>query len=282
MHSKKEYSSFRERSEAEQRVKIAEDLGRFARKRSARGCREREFASNDPRQNLFPILRRGGPTGVLRPFPLHCRVPVAFVTPAEAFFLLRDPAGIRVYARLGNQRECGLFAFSARIDAEARGDRIHRDANIELTGFPLPRRGNGKLQVHMRFVKRLVLRETNIPVDPRKIRAGTSGRVEARIEFQRCVREFFQQAAERLNKSSLIAVTVRVHPLLAVMATEILEKLKRFTGEDSLCGKHGIPQSFRLIHCIASLSDHVSTPASIGLCWEPCPMPSSWHAGPHF
>src|SRR5260370_5075104 len=239
MHSKKEYSSFRERSEAEQRVKIAKELGRLARKCLARGRRGREFSADDPCQNLFPILRRGGPTGVLRPFPLHCRVPVAFVTPAEAFFLLRDPAGIRVYARLGYQCECGLFALSARIDAEARGDRIHRDANIELTGFPLPRRGNGKLQVHMRFVKRLVLRETNIPVDPRKIRAGTSGRVEARIEFQRCVREFFQQAAERLNKSSLIAVTVRVHPLLPIVSAAVLEKLKRFAGEHGFVRCHG-------------------------------------------
>src|SRR5260370_19542545 len=116
MHSKKEYSSLRQRSEAQQRGKIAEDLGRFARKRSARGCREREFASNDPRQNLFPILRRGGPTGVLRPFPLHCRVPVAFVTPAEAFFLLLDPAGIRDYARLVHQPEPGPFPFSAPIN----------------------------------------------------------------------------------------------------------------------------------------------------------------------
>jgi hypothetical protein len=86
------------------------------------------------------------------------------------------------------------------------------------------------------------------------------------------VREFFQQAAERLNKSNLIAVTVRVHPLLAVMAAEILEKLKRFAGEDSLCGKHGMPQSFRLIHCVASLRVHDSKPASIGLCCEACPM----------
>src|SRR5260370_369456 len=239
MHSKKEYSSLRQRSEAQQRGKIAEDLGRFARKRSARGCREREFASNDPRQNLFPILRRGGPAGVFRPFPLHHRVPVAFVTPAEALLLFCDPAGIRVYARLGNQCECGLFAFSARIDAEARGDRIHRDANIELTGFPLPRRGNGKLQVHVRFVKRLVLRETNIPVDTRKIRAGTSGRVETRIEFQRCGREFLQHAPEGLDDGSLISFTVRVHPLLPIVSAAVLEKLKRFAGEHGFVRCHG-------------------------------------------
>src|SRR5260370_17410340 len=102
MHSKKEYSSFRQRSEAQQRVKIAEDLGRFARKRSARGCREREFASNDPRQSLFPILRRCGPAGVFRPFPLHRRVPVAFVTPAQPLLFFSDPAVIRSYPRLAN------------------------------------------------------------------------------------------------------------------------------------------------------------------------------------
>src|SRR5258707_3664208 len=59
MHSEKEYLSLRQRSETKERVKVAKDLGGFARKRSARGRGGREFASDDPRQNLFPILRRG-------------------------------------------------------------------------------------------------------------------------------------------------------------------------------------------------------------------------------
>src|SRR5258708_29404149 len=166
MHWEKKYLSLRQRRETKERVEIAEYLGGFARKRSARGRGGREFASDNPRQNFSPILRRGGPAGVFCPFPLHRRVPVAFVTPAEALLLLCDPAGIRVYARLGNHCECGLFAFSARIDAEARRDRLHRQANIQLTGFPFTGCRNGKLQVHVRFVKRLVLRETDIPVDP--------------------------------------------------------------------------------------------------------------------
>src|SRR5260370_3368204 len=124
MHSEKEYLSLRQRSETKERVKVAKDLGGFARKRSARGRRGREFAADDPRQNLFPILRRGGPAGVLRPFPFHHLVPVAFVAPAEALLMFRDPAGIRVYPWLGNQRNRGLFAFPARIDAETRPDRV--------------------------------------------------------------------------------------------------------------------------------------------------------------
>src|SRR5260370_40706754 len=60
-----------------------------------------------------------------------------------------------------------------RIDAETGGNCIHRKANIELASFPLNRRGNGKLQVHVRFVKCLVLRELYIPYYPRKIRIPT-------------------------------------------------------------------------------------------------------------
>ena len=60
----------------------------------------------------------------------------------------------------------------------------------------------------MRLVERLVFRETDIPVDPREIRARTPGGIEARIEFQRRGREFLQQAPERLNDGRLIAVTV--------------------------------------------------------------------------
>src|SRR6266404_7910887 len=97
-----------QRSEAQQRIKMAKDVGGFARKRSAHGCRGREFAADDPCQNLFPIVWRGGPAGVLGPCPLHRRVPVAFVTPAEGLLVSCDPAVIRVYARLGNQRNRGL------------------------------------------------------------------------------------------------------------------------------------------------------------------------------
>src|SRR6266849_7530969 len=123
MRVEKENLTVRQRSEAQQRVKIAKHLGGFARKRSANGCRGREFAPSDPSQHLFPILRGGGPTVVLRPFPLHRRVPVAFVAAAETFFLFRDPARERDHARCGTQCECRLLALPARIDAEARGDR---------------------------------------------------------------------------------------------------------------------------------------------------------------
>src|ERR1700694_1652895 len=93
----------RQRSEAQQRIKVAKDFGGFARKRSARGRRRREFSSDDPRQNPFPILRGCRPTVVLGPFPLHRRVPVTFVAPAEALLLFPNPSGIRVYAWVGNQ-----------------------------------------------------------------------------------------------------------------------------------------------------------------------------------
>src|SRR6267378_3749737 len=96
MHSEKEFSSLRQRSEAQERVEVTEYLCDFARKRSARGRGGREFAADDPRQYLFPILRRSRPTVMLRPFPLHHCVPVAFVAPAKSLFLFRDPAGIRV------------------------------------------------------------------------------------------------------------------------------------------------------------------------------------------
>src|SRR5437016_2889106 len=100
----------RQRSKAQQRIKIVKDLGDFARKSSARGRRGREFAADDPRQYPFPICRGSGPTGMLRPFAFLDGVPVALVTPAEALLLFRNPAGIRVYARLCNQCECGFFA----------------------------------------------------------------------------------------------------------------------------------------------------------------------------
>src|SRR6266550_4056977 len=80
----------------------------------------------------------------------------------------------------------------------------------------------------MRLVQRLVFRETDIPVDPRKIRARTSGGVEPRIEFQGPGREFLQQTPEGLNDGGLIAVTVGIHPFLAVLTAEVFEKLKGF------------------------------------------------------
>src|SRR5258708_6691787 len=125
MYSEMEYLSLRQRSEAQQRIKIAKNLGGFARKRGARGRRGRVFASNDPRQYLFPILRRCGPTGVLGPFPLHRRVPVAFVTAAEALFLLGARGGLRFSGGLGNQWGGGFFAFPAKIEEKPRRDRIH-------------------------------------------------------------------------------------------------------------------------------------------------------------
>src|SRR5258708_20511964 len=84
MHSEKKYLSLRQRSETKERVEIAEYLGGFARKRSARGRGGREFASDNPRQNFSPILRRGGPPGGFFPFPLHRPVPLPFVPPACA------------------------------------------------------------------------------------------------------------------------------------------------------------------------------------------------------
>src|SRR6267378_8073250 len=114
----------RQRSESHQGVEVVKDLGHLPWKGGIHGRRRREFASNDPRQNLFPILRRGRPTCVLCPFALHGCVPVAFVAAAEALLLLRGPGGIRVYARLGNQRKRGLLALPSRIDSKARGDRI--------------------------------------------------------------------------------------------------------------------------------------------------------------
>src|ERR1700674_133506 len=116
---------FRQRSETQQRIKIVKNLGGFARKRSACGGNGREFSADDPRQYLFPILRRGGPAALSRPFALFHGVPVAFVTPAKALLLFCDPAGISVYARLGDQCECELFAFPAGVDAESRGDGLH-------------------------------------------------------------------------------------------------------------------------------------------------------------
>src|SRR5260370_12213516 len=115
----------RQRSEAHKRIKIAKDLGGFARKRSPRGRGGREFAPDDPRQYLFPVLRRGGPTIVLRPFPFHGGVPIAFVTAAQTLLLFRDPNGIRVYARLGDHGESGIFEFATGIDAEARRYRVY-------------------------------------------------------------------------------------------------------------------------------------------------------------
>src|SRR5947208_852312 len=91
----------------------------------------------------------------------------------------------------------------------------------------------------MILVKRLVLRETNIPVDPRKIRTGSAARIEIRIKFQCRGREFLQQAPERLNNGSLIAVAVHLHPLLAVVAAQVLEKLKRFAREHRHLRCHG-------------------------------------------
>src|SRR3989442_14881989 len=91
----------------------------------------------------------------------------------------------------------------------------------------------------MCFIKRLVLGKSDIPVDPRKIRSRTAGSVKARIEFQDGRRRHLQQPAERLNKRSLVAVTVRVHPLLVVVAAKILEELKRLAGEHGLLRFHG-------------------------------------------
>src|SRR5258708_12485720 len=183
---------------------------------------------------------------MLRPFPLHHCVPVAFIATSEALLLLRSPAGLRGHARFGDQRQCGLFALPARIDAEAHRSHIHREADVELAGFALARRGDGKFQVHVRFVKCFVLREADIPVNPRKIPARASSGVKAWIEFQRCGRKLLQQPPERLNKSSLIAVAVGVHPLLVVVARQILGKLKCCAGEDGLCGSHGIASVFSL------------------------------------
>src|SRR5207249_2499793 len=115
---------------------------------------------------------------------------------------------------------------------------------IKLSSFPFSWRGNGKLQVHMILVKRLVLRETNIPVDPRKIRTGSAARIEIRIKFQCRGREFLQQAPERLNNGSLIAVAVHLHPLLAVVAAQVLEKLKRFAREHRHFRCHGASISY--------------------------------------
>src|SRR6266581_8406699 len=89
----------RQRSETQQRIKIAKDLGGFARKGRARSCRWGEFASDDPRLDLLPIVSRNRPTGVFCPLPLHRLIPVAFVTPAEALLLFCDPTGICHHAR---------------------------------------------------------------------------------------------------------------------------------------------------------------------------------------
>src|SRR5207249_11537535 len=111
------------------------------------------------------------------PFPLSRRVTIAFLTAAQGLLLVFEPTGIRQYARFGNQRNRRLFTFPARIDSKACRHRVHSKANIKLSSFPFSWRGNGKLQVHMILVKRLVLRETNIPVDPRKIRTGSAARI---------------------------------------------------------------------------------------------------------
>src|SRR5258708_29715226 len=82
MHSEKKYLSLRQRSETKERVEIAEYLGGFARKRSARGRGGREFASDNPRQNFSPILRRGGPARGVCVFSPYPRVTIAFLTAA--------------------------------------------------------------------------------------------------------------------------------------------------------------------------------------------------------
>src|SRR5260370_10986125 len=133
----------------------------------------------------------------------------------------------------------GFCAPRPKKEGEARRDCIRCEANIKLAGFPLGRRGNVKLQIHVRFVKRLVLRKTNVAVDPREIRTGAAGSVEARIELEHPRRKFFQQAPEGVNQSTLIALAVRVHPLLVVVAAAILEEFKCLPSEYQPLRFHG-------------------------------------------
>src|SRR5260370_36142126 len=182
----------RQRSEAHKRIKIAENFGNVAQKWRSCGCRGSEFQTDNPRQYLLPILRGCGPAVVFRPLSLYGCVPVAFVAPPEALLLLGSPTWIRNHTRLCDQRECGFLAFPTRIDTEARRNSIHCEAHIELAGFAFSRCVNGEFKVHVRLVQCLVLRESDVPVEPRKILASAASGVKARIEFQSRGRKFLQ------------------------------------------------------------------------------------------
>src|SRR5579864_6075407 len=102
-----------QRSVAQQRIEVAENLCQVARKRRSHCSCRAEFAAHNPRENFVPFFAGNRPTGMLCPLSFLFAVPVAFITPAQALFLHGDPAGFGLYAHLTDFRKHRAFTFSA-------------------------------------------------------------------------------------------------------------------------------------------------------------------------
>src|SRR5882757_4970901 len=115
-------------------MQVTENLYKFAAKPLSRRCCDAELAAHDPGLQLLPVIR-WGPAIVLLPFPLFGAVPITLVSTAQALFLLCEPTRIGLDAGVGNLRQRGILALGAGINAEARGNRLRGNADVELAGF---------------------------------------------------------------------------------------------------------------------------------------------------
>src|SRR6516162_851958 len=148
--------------EFQQRIDLAENLQQFSGKAGFGGDAGLHFATNDPALDFLPVFWLHGPTFVLRPIPFFGGVPVAVVFPGEAAFLFGDPFGFGDNTGFGNDGQRRFLAFWPGIDSKAGGHRVGRNAHVELAAFPVSEEWLLELQVHLRFVGRLVLGKTNV------------------------------------------------------------------------------------------------------------------------
>ena len=76
---------------------------------------------------------------MLDPLAFFGGVPVAIEVTRKAPLLLRDPLGVLLHTRLGDQRQRRLLAFSARVKTEPNGDDVLGEADVKLPGIAVTR-----------------------------------------------------------------------------------------------------------------------------------------------
>src|SRR6266568_7342110 len=197
------------------------------------------FPADDPAEQLLPFRRGGGPPGVLGPLALLAGIPVAFILLREAALLPRNPPRVCEHARPCNLRERRRLALVIGIDAKACRDCIRGDSDVELAALPALASRPGEHQVHLRAIRGLIFGKANVAIDAREIRAGAAADVEACVQFVHGGRKLLEQGAERLDDMLLIAAPILVHPLFAIVATELAKESQSFCGEECFVRRHG-------------------------------------------
>src|SRR5712692_6883164 len=228
------------RRELVERENVAKNLADLRGETGARGGRGLHLAAHDPALEPLPVLGLRGPAILLGPFAFFHRIPVTIVLLLQAPRLPRQPGRVFPGARSRRARQPGLAALA--VHAEAGGDSVGRNADVELPVVAVGSALVGECQVHLRAVGRLVCGEADIAVDAREVAARATADIKFRVQLQRRGRQGVEQRAQRLDHLRAIALAVLVHPGLVVVAPELAEEAKRLRAEDCGLGGHSPPR----------------------------------------